>query len=206
MTVETIRLGPIDTNCYLVTTDTAAIVVDPSVYDDRLKVFLESNSDRGRYILLTHFHYDHILGAEKLRALTGVKIVIHKTDAVGLSDPILSLAAKHMTAQTPFSADLEVSDGDTLPTGGSPIRVLHTPGHTAGSVCYILENAVFSGDTLFKGSIGRTDFATSDFAGMMHSLGRLRALAGEGDFAVYPGHGAATTLSREIMFNPFMQG
>ena len=189
-------------NCYLVKTDSAAIVIDPFQVDGRIITFFNENRDADKYILLTHCHFDHILGADKLRELFDAKIVIGEKDEIGLLDPNISLSNWVGLEQNPFSADIKVKDGDVLTLGGTDFKVLHTPGHTAGSVCYIAENIIFSGDTLFAGSVGRTDFPTGDFSTLNASLQRLKGL--NRDYKIYSGHGNESTLFWEIRTNPYM--
>lgn len=200
-----IRYFPISgsgANCYLIKTENAAVVIDPFEADPRIIAFFEENKENDKYILLTHCHFDHILGAERLREMFGATIVIGEKDEVGLRDATLSLSAWVGLEQKPFSADVLVKDGEVLNLGGTDFTVLHTAGHTAGSVCYIVEDMLFSGDTLFKDSIGRTDFPTGDMSTLRASLIKLKNLGR--DYTVYSGHGDPTTLYREIKNNPYM--
>lgn len=200
-----IRYFPISgsgANCYLIKTDSAAIVIDPFEADDRIIEFLKENSGLEKYILLTHCHFDHILGADELRDLFGAQIVIGEPDGIGLNDTSVSLSCWAGFVQKPFSADILVRDGDVLKLGGTDFYVMHTPGHTAGSVCYMAEDVIFTGDTLFEGSVGRTDFPTGDPAALNASLEKLKSLGK--DYTLYPGHGVPTTLYREIKTNPYM--
>ena len=189
-------------NCYLVKTASAAVVIDPFQVDVRIITFFKENQNAQKYILLTHCHFDHILGAEELRELFDAKIVIGEMDNIGLMDANISLSNWVGLSQNPFSADILVKEGDLLDLGDVTFKVMHTPGHTEGSVCYIAEDVIFSGDTLFKGSIGRTDFPTGDFAKLNASLQRLKNLGQ--DYTVYSGHGNPTTLYYEIKTNPYM--
>jgi glyoxylase-like metal-dependent hydrolase (beta-lactamase superfamily II) len=189
-------------NCYLVKTESAAIVIDPFEADGRVITFFKENGEKDKYILLTHCHFDHILGAKELREFFGGKIIIGKLDETGLANPDISLSNWVGLKQEPFSADITVADGDLLDLGGTEFKVLHTPGHTVGSVCYMAEDVIFSGDTLFAGSVGRTDFPTGNFATLNASLKKLKDLGK--DYTLYPGHGEPTTLFREIKTNPYM--
>ncbi|MBR4728560.1 MAG: MBL fold metallo-hydrolase [Clostridia bacterium] len=182
-----------------------AAAVDPAWYEGALKETLAAMPElRVKYILLTHGHFDHLLGAYALKAATGAAVVIHALDADCLSDPSRSLAAQNGLDQTPMTADLLVNDGDTLSLGSETIRVLHTPGHTPGGVCFLLERdrVIFSGDTLFCMTVGRTDLG-GDPAAMADSLRRLIAL--EGDYRVLPGHNRETTLAQERRRNFFIR-
>ncbi len=202
MEIKCFPLGNFGANCYLVKTNSVAIVVDPFCADQSVLNFLKENANKERLILLTHFHFDHILGANELRKQTGAKIVIGEKDAVGLSNPHLSLSAMVGLTQEPFKADITLADNQTISINETVITAINTPGHTEGSVCYLLENVMFSGDTLFKNSIGRTDFPTGNIVQMKASLNRLKCL--EKDLIVYSGHGESTTLFAEIKNNPYL--
>ncbi len=194
-------------NCYILKDEESgeALVVDPGVCDSRFEAMLrETGISKLRYILLTHGHFDHIFGVSELKKNFGGDIVIHEADAECLGNEKASLAYYFREGQNRDKADITVSDGDELAFGKYTIGVMHTPGHTPGCVCYIIEDMMFSGDTLFKGSIGRTDFPHSDVKQMIASLRKLVAI--EGDYNVYPGHEGATTLSREKKFNPCLKG
>ena len=200
MEIKCINFGGMGANCYLVETDDVKIVVDPFDVNEKIDIFLKS--DKPKYVFLTHCHFDHILGAEKIREKYGAKIAIGKHDAVGLSDPYFSLSDMAGFEQKPFYADILFSGGDVFEEGETRIKVLHTPGHTIGSVCYILDDYIFTGDTLFEGTVGRTDFPTGDFSALKKSLETLKNLSG--DYKLFSGHGLATTLSREKTINPYM--
>ena len=199
MEIKCITFGE-GANCYLVSTDTVKIVIDPFACDRRIDEFLSAPCEK--YVFLTHCHFDHILGAQKIREKYGTKIAIGKFDAHGLSDPYFSLSEMAGYRQEPFYADILFQNGDVFEAGNTKIKVLHTPGHTAGSVCYFMEDCIFTGDTLFEGTVGRTDFPTGDFAVLKQSLDMLKNLPK--DYKIYSGHGMATTLSREIKTNPYL--
>ena len=181
MRVFCLPVGELATNCYLAADENGnAAVIDPG---DGAQEILARAAQEGltiAAILLTHAHYDHMLAAAEVRAATG--------------------APGRMPELT---ADRVVREGDVIEAGGLRFTVLHTPGHTPGSCCYLCRRTLFSGDTLFMDSEGRTDFPGGDPHALAASLRRLAAL--EGDYAVYPGHGPATTLSRERAENPYLQ-
>lgn len=200
MKIETLYFGSRWANTYLLTDENGvSALVDPGAPTPRLPKALEGKDVR--YILLTHGHYDHITSVSPVKEITGAQVMIHRLDAPMTEDAGLNLsllAVGRMTAS--FSPDHLLEDGEELPFGG--VRVLHTPGHTPGSVCFIGADFIISGDTLFEGGIGRTDFPGSDLEDMKRSLRRLVNLPG--DYAVYPGHGDATTLENERMNNYYI--
>ena len=206
LVVSCCELGMLPTNCYVVREmqQGMSLVIDPAVYDVTLMQALRKlEIEHLDYILLTHGHYDHILGVHALKENFGGKLVIHADEAAFLADPNLSLAHGFFTHQhTEDTADVLVNDGDKLPFGSGAIEVLHTPGHTRGSVCYRMDDFLFCGDTIFRESIGRTDLPTGDIMKLHASVRRIAAL--KGDLKLFPGHGEATTLSHERKNNPYL--
>ena len=206
VTVDSLALGPVSANTYIVTDDATGetAVIDAGACTEELLDKLKDKSVR--YILLTHGHYDHILGVPALKAHTGAEVLIHKADADCFWDTEKSLASfDHSFSQTPMKADRLLSDGDEIHLGDTVLSVLHTPGHTKGGVCYIdyQDRLIFSGDTLFCLTAGRTDFPGGSFEELMASLITLRNLPG--DYIVYPGHNRATTLEHERVRNRYMR-
>jgi len=179
---------------------TAAVFDVGYVSDELLKAIEGYNLE---YIFLTHRHYDHILGAYELHEKTGAKIVIGEGDAQALSDPAASLAshAPHMKF-TPTSAGILVENGDEIVFCSHIINVIATPGHTIGGVCYAVGEHLFTGDTLFNFSIGRTDLPTGDMAAMRKTLSMLKSL--EKNYTIYAGHGDNSTLDFEKKRNPYL--
>lgn len=201
------QLGMLPTNVYLgVNEETGnGFLVDPAVYEPQVEdVIKEIGIKNLQYILLTHGHFDHILGVNGfLKNHPEAKVVIHREDEAFLTDPVLSHTFKHGLTQEPIKADIIVEDGDVLAFDDTEFKVVHTPGHTRGSVVYLLDDLMFSGDTLFQLSCGRTDFPESDPAAMGPSLQKLAAL--EGNYHVLPGHNAFSELDYERANNPFMR-
>ena len=198
MKVKVMQVGPIGTNCYILEDDTTgkAAVIDPGDEAGRILKALEEDKVEVEYILLTHGHYDHTTAVPDLvKALPGVQVYIHQADANGAGSQLFPLAAQ--------VKDLNNYDeGDTLPLGSLTIEVLHTPGHSKGSVTLKVGDVLFTGDTLFCGSCGRTDLRGGSYEEIMASLKRLGEL--EGDFHVCPGHDRTSTLERERKYNPFL--
>lgn len=206
VTVICLPLGPIQANTYVLTDEISGktAVIDAGACTPQLKQALEGKDVQ--YILLTHGHFDHILGVAELKKLTGAQVCIHAADAVCLEDEAESLCSwEYAGAQTAVSADRLLADGDVITFGEAKLTVLHTPGHTKGGVCYAdFENRLlFTGDTLFCLTAGRTDFPGGNDVELLSSLIRLRNL--DGDFTVYPGHNRATSLEFERGRNRYMR-
>lgn len=204
MKINRLCLGELGTNCYCVAGDNFALVIDPAEETDELAAFAEENADKEyKYILLTHCHIDHILGVNRVKHIWNCPIVIGEDDALSLENPAINLSRMLFGYDFSLKADLRVKDGDEVDLGEEKISVLATPGHTRGSVCYILGDNMFSGDTLFKGTIGNTNFPTSNTLEMLITLKRLAAL--DTDYKLYPGHDSTTTLFYEKKYNRFMR-
>ncbi len=207
MTVESLALGPVSANTYIVTDDISGktAVIDCGECTAEL---LERLRDKNvEYILLTHGHADHILGVYDLKqAFPNAEIVIHKDDASCLTNEMLSIAfsiAPHTQKNT--EPDITVDDGDEIELGTLCFTVMHTPGHTKGSVCYYVESerTLFTGDTLFCLTVGRTDLFGGSDEEMYASIKRLYEMPGE--YTIYPGHNRATTMEYERKRNRYMR-
>ena len=188
-------LGVYQTNCYIIHEENShtCCVLDPG---GEAKKVLELLANRGlklEAVLLTHGHFDHVGAVKDLHEATGCRVFLCPED--------LTMPAKWTAGELLYTD--AYGEGDKLELAGLHIRVLHTPGHTPGSVCLLVDDTIFSGDTLFAGSCGRTDLPGGDADTLMASLGRLDNL--EGDYTVCPGHSASTTLAREKQYNPFIK-
>lgn len=204
MRVSTLVLGVFDTNCYLVTDEITgeSAVIDPADYSTELIRLLErSGMDKVKYVLLTHGHFDHIGGVDSAVRNTGAKLVIGREDAGMLDSASRNAAANFgLDMMLESRADILVSGGERLRLGETEIEVIATPGHTKGGVTYRVENALFCGDTLFRGSYGRYDLPGGDIRELCSSVSKLLSL--EGSLEVYSGHGMKTTTNYERKYNP----
>lgn len=202
MKIKTLAMGSIGTNCYVVSDDAGnAVIIDCDGDPRPLYFYISEFNLNPTHILLTHGHFDHIGAVEAVKGKYGCKVVAGKDEFRILTDPAANCSIYGGGAITVLPDEL-VSDGDSIVVGDMKFDVLFTPGHTEGSLCYILGDNIFSGDTLFQGSCGRTDLATGDWSTILRSLKLLRDLPG--DYTVYPGHGPSTTMEIERCSNPFM--
>ena len=202
MKLDSLAVGLIGTNCYLLWDETAgnaAAIVDPGGSADQILAKIKQNNLDVKMILLTHGHFDHVLGVpDILAAYPGLPVYITETDYPEARDGGQFGYSMGVVASVHF-----YDEGDTVELGNLKIDVLRTPGHTPGSVTLRVEDVLFTGDTLFRGSCGRTDFPGGSFGAMQRSLKRLADLPG--DYRVYPGHEGSSTLDYERKYNPFMQ-
>ena len=186
------------TNSFLLVSGGEAAIIDPAPDAARFAPLLEKENARLTHILLTHGHFDHVYGLDSVRAAwPAARLCLFRADAVGTED--------RPVKESPEI--LWLTDGQTITVGQAELTVLHTPGHTPGSCCWLCEGVLVSGDTLFAGSAGRTDLPGGDWETLMRSLRRLAddpALPDE--LRVLPGHGAFTTLGLERAQNPYMKG
>ena len=202
MNIKTLEMGYIGTNCYVVSDDNGiCAIIDCDGNPQPLYNYIAQNQLKPTHILLTHGHFDHIGAVEAVKEKYGCKVYAAEKEAALLVDPALN-ASDMASVPLRIYADVSVKNADTISVGDLQFSVLETPGHTQGSVCFLIEKNIFSGDTLFLGSCGRTDFPTGDYQTILSSLQKLKNL--EGDYVVYPGHGPATTLEYERKTNPFM--
>lgn len=201
--VKSVKLGELDNNCYLITDESTgeAALVDCTDASQKMLDFI-GNANL-KYILLTHGHFDHTGGVPEIKEKFGAKVVMSEADSEMLSSGKASLAAFCGINQQNTSADILVAEGSEIMLGETKISVIATPGHTKGGVCYLADDCIFTGDTLFFCSCGRTDFPGGSAKEIMQSLKRLSAL--DSDLKVYPGHDRFSTIGFEKQNNPYMR-
>ncbi len=203
--IERVVVGPLQTNAYFICAEASDsfALIDPAGEADVILAKAAAFAKSIEALLVTHAHVDHIQAAAQLRRETGAKLYVHADDVALVEEPHPYLASM-VGGVEKCPVDVVLSDGDELDIAGLSLRVMHTPGHSPGGVCYITDDICFSGDTLFADSVGRTDFPGCDQRKLLLSLARmLRELPDE--TRVYPGHGLSTTIGHERASNPFLQ-
>lgn len=205
--VTTYKVGALATNCYLIQdNDTKKmVIIDPggisASLDEKIR---DLGSENFAYIILTHGHFDHVRKVKRYKDLTNAKVVMNKKEVDFVLDKSLNLSCDFGTrAFGQFSVDLSLDDGDIINLGKTQIKMIHTPGHTKGGACYIVDNHLFTGDTLMKNTMGRTDLKSGNIKEMSDSLKRLAAL--KENYIVYPGHGEVSSLDCEKKNNPYLR-
>ena len=202
-----LTLGDLATNCYFLADEKTgdAIMIDAPDEHELIERFLEEKGYTLRKILLTHAHFDHILALSYIKEHTGAEICLHEDEADVLGDEELNHLFFHGKTYSPSrpKPDVLLKDGDTVTVGEIFIKVIHTPGHTKGGASYLAGDLLFSGDTLFRHSIGRTDLPTGDYKSEIKAIKEKLLPLGD-DIKVYPGHGAATTIGEERKENPYL--
>ncbi|MDQ0149999.1 MBL fold metallo-hydrolase [Eubacterium multiforme] len=198
MIIKTIPAGMYDANCYIVIDEDTkeACILDPGGDDVRLEGIIKDLDVKPKFILLTHGHLDHVGAVEHLSSLFNIPFYVH-------GDEIKYMESDNYIFGNIRKPDGLLSEDSEFSIGNHKIKVLHTPGHTEGGVCFLIDNDLFSGDTLFKGSIGRTDFTGGDFGKIINSI-KTKILPLGDDINVYPGHGPKTSVGYEKKYNPFL--
>lgn len=206
MKVEKFVTGIISTNCYLAINEETkqAVVIDPAACPSYLMSHIKSEGLKVEAILLTHGHFDHIMGIDGFLSEFDVPVYVHEDDADAMEDPVLNQSSTYTSGYT-FGKARYLRDRQTLELAGYTFQVIHTPGHTKGGCCYYVasEEVLFSGDTLFQNSVGRTDFANSSTSDLVHSV-REKLFLLPDDTIVYPGHMGETKIGYEKKHNPYV--
>lgn len=205
MIIKDLTVGPIMANCYIVGCEEtkSAAVIDPGDEADRILMVLAEAGLTVKTIINTHGHFDHVSANQRMKEVTGAELLIHELDAPMLSQLSATAAAWGMSSDNSPPPDRMLSHGDVVQVGNIALTTIHTPGHTPGGISLHADNAVFVGDTLFAGSIGRTDFPGGDF-GVLKSSIQEKLFTLDDDVTVYPGHMGPTTIGREKRTNPFV--
>lgn len=202
-----VPVGPLDVNCYIIwDSKKRGVVIDAGGDADRLKSLIDEESLDIRYLLNTHGHFDHIGGITELKDHLGVPFGIHREDHFQLKEAVEHGRFHGLEVASTPVADMALEDGMAVEVSDElVIDVIHTPGHTKGGVCFYLKDSgiLITGDTLFAGSVGRTDLPGGDYNELMDSL-KDKLMSLPGDVSIYPGHGPASTIDMELKTNPFM--
>jgi hydroxyacylglutathione hydrolase len=197
-------VGPIQANCYILGSEQTkeASVIDPGGDVDKILLALAKDHLRCVHIVNTHGHFDHAAGNGRLKEVTGAELLIHRADASMITNQGKSGGMWGIPVDDSPPPDRYVEEGDLIGFGGISLKVLHTPGHSMGGISLVTDEMVFVGDTLFAGSIGRTDFPGGDYEGLLRGVETKIFTLGD-DVVIYPGHGPKTTVGREKRTNPF---
>lgn len=202
--IHTIVVGGLQTNCYILQSDSDAIIIDPGDEPERIVRFARDIKVKPGRIIATHTHFDHVLGVDGVRAQLKIPFLIHQGDLTMLES--MQNRVRQMMGfdvPPPPKVDGYVKDGDFVKVGRETLHIVHTPGHSPGSISLYGEGYVFTGDALFNQSIGRTDLPGGDLETLVHSI-KERLFKLDDDTTVYPGHGPETTIGDEKLANPFV--
>lgn len=195
--------GMFGSNSYILLENDEALLIDAGASSGSIIDTLKKRNLNLKYVLLTHGHIDHICSADEIRENTGAKVLIHEYDADCMTDGKRNLSTDFLRPMQYKKADRELEDGEEIEFGSHRIQVIHTPGHSKGGCCFYIEDRLFSGDSLFAGSIGRTDFSDGDYNELISSI-KSKLLILPDNTLVYPGHGSETTIGIEKVNNPFL--
>ncbi|MCL2055921.1 MAG: MBL fold metallo-hydrolase [Oscillospiraceae bacterium] len=208
MKIIHLAVGLLGTNCYIIAAENdSCVIIDPGAQPDKIAGIVEENGLSPKFILLTHGHHDHIGGVKKLMSLfpeAGLKIGADDLEMLSDSQKSLAVFRYGDDAEFLIGSASNATEGDILSADGLEFRVISVPGHTKGGVAYLCGDALFTGDTLFREDVGRTDLYGGDYNILRFSLAKLAAL--QGDYVVYPGHGEFSTLDYERANNPYLSG
>ena len=203
--ITNLTVGNFAANCYIVSVGKTALIIDPGAEAQRISKYLSAQGFNYNLIINTHGHVDHIT-ANKLLKRAGVSLCIHEQDAPMLVDPSKNLSSLFGSEKEWVdgpAADCLLKDNEIIEWAGPPLRIIHTPGHTPGSICILMDNCLFSGDTLFAAGIGRTDLPGGNQKSIISSI-KERLFSLPPTTVVYPGHGYQTTIDYELENNPFL--
>ncbi len=202
MIIKQFVLGQLENNVYLVMDEETkkAVLIDATMFSPEIEQTIKNLGAKVEYILLTHGHFDHVMGVNDLKRALKTEAVINKDD-LAISDNVNEFTRLFGLPDSDIPQyDKFIKDGDIIQVGKMQIKVIHTPGHTEGGVCYLIEDKMFSGDTLFRESVGRTDLFGGSFAKLSNSI-KNKLFQLDDNITVYPGHGPQTTIGHEKIYN-----
>ncbi len=204
MEIKCFNTGIFGSNTYIVWENNEGVIIDAGVSDEEIMEFIKGNDIKVRYIILTHGHIDHVYYADSIREQTAAKVIIHKNDYKALTDPALNGTLMFGSATSFKEADETVEDRDEITAGKLKFEVIHTPGHSSGSMCLKVSDKLFSGDTLFYLGYGRTDLGDGNQDELDNSF-RNKLLKLDDSIEVFPGHGSSTTIGFERKNNQYIR-
>lgn len=207
MKIKRFEVGPLFVNCYVVYDENTlqAVVIDPGDEPDLILDFIKEESLTTKYILCTHGHFDHIGAVKEIKDETGAKIILHEKDLeIYMNSPAIAMQFFGIEIEHQPEPEILVNDDDSVKIETIEFKIIHTPGHSPGSISIYSEKHLFTGDTLFAGSVGRTDIIGGNMNELMNSLRKIATFPA--DTVVLPGHGPKTKISIEIKTNPFYHG
>ena len=207
MMLEILTVGELQTNCYILGDEETrqGVVIDPGGDFEIIEAHLKKLKLSVKHIILTHGHVDHIGALSQLKKATKAEVLIHSKDSAMLYDPNQNLSIFSGDKIIATKADKLLGEGNIIQCGGIKLEVLHTPGHTPGGISLLTDKMIFTGDALFCGSVGRTDFPGSSYQELIDSI-KIKLLSKDDDLIIYPGHGPSSTIGEERKNNPFLTG
>lgn len=206
MIIRKLEVGPIMANCFILGCEDTkeAVVIDPGDDADRILMELAKSELKVKYLINTHGHFDHVGANKRMKDVTQAQLAIHPHDENMLNELSMSAAMFGMAAENSPEPDVLLNDGDEISFGNITLTVIHTPGHSMGGICLYTKGHLFAGDTLFAGSIGRTDLPGGDYDTLINSI-KTKLLGLDDDTVVYTGHGPETSIANEKRMNPFLR-
>jgi len=207
MILKTLVVGPFAVNCYILACQKTreGVVIDPGDEAERIIEVIEAENLSLKYLLLTHAHVDHVLGIPDLQERLDVQTLMHREDSFLIKNLLAQAVSFGLSIRGTPRIDGYVKEGDVIAFGTRSLQVIHTPGHTPGGICLLGKGEVFVGDTLFAGSIGRTDLPGGSYQTLIQSI-KSKLFSLDDRLRVYPGHGPPTTIEEEKLHNPFLKG